>query len=698
MRPQTDARERESVLCDLASPDEEVRRLAVERAFVLPPEQAIPCLVDRLGDPIWRVRKVAVQRLAAGPAPGQAARALVAALADGENPGRRNAAVEALVACGRHSVAPLLVTLASPDPDVRKLVVDALAQIGDARAAGPVMEHLEDSDPNVRAAAADALGAVPAAGAPAALLRAATRAGEDPLVSFSALRTLAALDVEVGPEALGPALADATLRPAALLVLGRGDDPASGALLVKALADRSRPSREAAMRALLGQLARLDGERADALVAEIREVAAATPGLVEAAAARLARADLATRLLLVQFLGLVAAPAAAVPILRAARDEALTEVCLATLRAMGEPAEAAIDAEFGELDLESRQTACAIFGAGRGVRSAARLQAALADRSASLRAAAARAVGRRRLAACLPLLAQRLELAAQDGELESEEEVEALSLALGELAGPGAEPALVERAVALLAARVAGAGEGVRVAIAGVLGAIGRPTDVGLLASLLKDPAAAVRRSAVEALARLDPGGAGEPLRLALADESAGVRCAAARALGAAHSDAVQGDLASLAEDADPRVRAAAARALARRFAGSCDAGLRERSQAILDAALRDEASVALAAAEALRELGGEVAARGAALLERAEPELLREGIRCAASAPVLVRADALLSLVSHPDWSVRAEAIETLAARRVARAVLPILGRLEVEQDSYVREVILRALERLEG
>ena len=70
---------------------------------------------------------------------------------------------------------------------------------------------------------------------------------------------------------------------------------------------------------------------------------------------------------------------------------------------------------------------------------------------------------------------------------------------------------------------------------------------------------------------------------------------------------------------------------------------------------------------------------------------------------PVLVdvRADLverLLPLVSHPDWSVRAEAIQTLADRGTAKAVPAILRRLETEQDEFVRTVTLRALERLEG
>ena len=60
-----------------------------------------------------------------------------------------------------------------------------------------------------------------------------------------------------------------------------------------------------------------------------------------------------------------------------------------------------------------------------------------------------------------------------------------------------------------------------------------RSEDTQLVTFLLKDPSALVRRAAVDALARLEPGTAAEPLRLALADEAATVRIAAAVALGA---------------------------------------------------------------------------------------------------------------------------------------------------------------------
>jgi HEAT repeat protein len=82
----------------------------------------------------------------------------------------------------------------------------------------------------------------------------------------------------------------------------------------------------------------------------------------------------------------------------------------------------------------------------------------------------------------------------------------------------------------------------------------------------------------------------------------------------------------------------------------------------------------------------------------RPEPELTQEAVRCIGETGDAEAVEALLPLVSHREWTVRAEAIQVLADRGVSKAVPPILRRLETEQDDFVRDAILRALDRLEG
>lgn len=696
-----DERDRADLLRDLSDADPEVRRLAVERIDALDDAEALSCLIERLGDPDWRVRKSTVQRIAARSDRDVSAGRLIAALGDGENPGRRNSAVEALVEIGEQAVEVLVAACEDDDADVRKFVVDALAGIGSDAATPALCARLCDADPNVRAAAADALGAVGGPAALAALRGIAVDAGQDPLVRFSALHALDTLEEPMRADELAGVLADPMLGPAGLALLGRcEDDPMALDLLVKGLASGVRAARESSMRGVLRLAARADGAAQAVLAARLDEVARAHPGVVSSAVARLPEADLGTQLALVQFLGLLRASDAALPILEVGRDEALAQVALGTLAAIGAAAVEAIDAAWTQLPQDRRRAACEVLGRVGGPRAVERLVAELDDADPMLRAAAARAIGALRVEQALVPLVRRLERAAPEDELEGEAERSALCEAIAALAAPDAEgrsPAIAARAVELLASVLSGANDETRLCAARALGQIARREDGELVALLMKDPSARVRRAAVEAIARLEPDRTPEPLHLAIGDESAAVRIAAARALGASRSAGVFDDLRRLAEDEDVRVRAMAVAAVGRRFAADPTPAVRAAALEVLGRACEDEAPVALALVEAVNEVGGEAAGYVVPLLGRSEPEVVREAIRCFGSHAESGELEALLPLVSHADWSVRAEVVEILAERRVRQAVPAILRRLETEQDDVVRSVTLAALQRLE-
>jgi HEAT repeat protein len=695
-----DLRERQSIREDLRSSDEEVRRLAVERLAALDSE-ALELLVERLGDASWRVRKAAVARLVASPRSELVADALLAALSDGDDPGRRNAAVEALVGCGAALVPRLLEASKSGDVDVRKLVVDALAGIRDARAVARLVEMLDDADPNVRGAAADALGTTGQAAASLALLRLATRE-EEPLVRLSALRALAQLDAVVTAAELGSACDDPLLRPAAYALLGRSEDPAAAEVLLKGLGSASRSAREAAIEALLRILAGSEATAAQALVARARERVPAGSRAEQDALERLVEGDLPLRLVLVQFLGLLGRRELVVPILGAGGDEALAEVAAGALEAMGAVAEDTLDEAWPQLPGAARALACRVLAGSQGARAGRRLLQALDDPDPECRVAALRALGATPRLEALPTLVRRLAAAGSEPEWDADGELEAIGSTLLAIAGGPQGPAAVAEVSDLLVARLPVAGEAERVQIARVLARLEAPGARASMGLLLADPSPAVRRNAVEALAREPaPEAATESLRIALADESPLVRIAAAGVLSLAGTPAVLEDLACLARDEDVRVRAAAVRAVASRAAGA-DGGtpeLRERCLALLGAALDDEGAVALAAIEGLDRLGDPSSARLALVaLERADPEILRAVLRCIGSHGDAESLERVLPLVAHREWSVRAEATQVLAERRVGKAIPPILRRLETEQDDFVRSVILRALARLEG
>lgn len=697
-----DDRDRANVLEDLRDADPEVRRLAVERIDALGDDEALAHLVERLGDPDWRVRKSTVQRIAARPDPDEASQKLIAALGDGENPGRRNSAVEALVAIGARAVASLVAACSDEDADVRKFVVDALAGIGSEAATAALCARLADPDANVRAAAADALGSIGGAAARAALRATATDSAQDPLVRFSALHALDTLEEPMRADELAGVLGDPMLGPAGLALLGRCEsDPMALDALLKGLASSVRAARESSMRGVLRLAGRLDGAALGDLAARLAEVSSATPNITSSAISHLPDADLGTQLALVQFLGLLRARSAVVPILEVGRDEALAQVALGALAEIGPDAAEELDAAWTLLSQERRRAACEVLGRVGGPRAVERLIAALDDGDPMLRAGAARAIGALRVEKALAALVRRLECAAPEDDPEGEAERGALCDAIVALAGPDAEgrsPAPAARAVELLAGLLPGAGDETRLSAACALGGIARREDAALVALLMKDPSARVRRAAVDAIARLEPDRTPEPLHLAIADESAAVRIAAARALGASRSDSVFDDLRRLAEDEDVRVRAMAVSAVGRRFAGDPEPGIRAAALAVLGRACEDAAPVALALVEAVKEIGGEAAGYVVPLLGRSEPEVVREAVRCFGDHAESAELEALLPLVSHPDWAVRAEVVEILAERGVRQAVPAILRRLETEQDDVVRSVTLAALQRLES
>jgi len=210
-----------------------------------------------------------------------------------------------------------------------------------------------------------------------------------------------------------------------------------------------------------------------------------------------------------------------------------------------------------------------------------------------------------------------------------------------------------------------------------------------------------VRRAAVDALSRLAPGSVSEPLRLALADESPGVRVAAAVALGRSRDAAALDDLRRLFHDEDEGVRAAAVRAVGAMADRETGAGAELPTDEVVQLvglALSDGGAVAMAATEALARIGGPAAARSAsALLTRNEPELVHAAVCCIGQHGDLEVVEDLMALVAHDSWTVRSEVIQTLAERRIVKAIPAILRRLEVERDDFVRDVILRALRRLE-
>ena len=136
-------------------------------------------------------------------------------------------------------------------------------------------------------------------------------------------------------------------------------------------------------------------------------------------------------------------------------------------------------------------------------------------------------------------------------------------------------------------------------------------------------------------------------MRLALGDESSAVRIAAAKVLGDSGQPDSAEDLMRLLSDEDARVVAVAVRSLGRlhRLA----VGPTEIVYDVIERSLAGDPMVALAAAEALVEVGGDFAgAIAAGALAREEPEVLRTIVSCIGLHGKEDDLSQAIALVSH--------------------------------------------------
>lgn len=228
-----------------------VRREALEELAEQGGEDGVAVLVESLKDDHPGVQQAALTGLIR--IGGGAVMARLLGLLR-EPPAIRNMALEVIEQIMPGALEVALPLLASPDANVRKMVIDALGKQTDRRVVQPLLRRLKDPNANVRASAAEALGHLRAREAVPELI---ALLQDDEWVAFSAVAALA----EIGdPSALQP-----------LLDLAQGGREALRYAALEAIAGLDREGRT--VPALLALTASAEAELRPALIKALASVA-----------------------------------------------------------------------------------------------------------------------------------------------------------------------------------------------------------------------------------------------------------------------------------------------------------------------------------------------------------------------------------------------------------------------------------------
>ncbi len=668
----------------LASEDPEVRRRAVAALERDDESTRGAKLMTALGDTDWRVRKEAA-RLAIQVAESWGLLPdLVDAICQGENVGLRNAALEVLERLGPRASSALLVALPRVPDTARKFVVAALGFSGGA-GVEKLAELSNDSDPNTAQAALEALANVGGARAEEALRQ--HLASADPVQRLAALEGLERKEARLTLAELRPLLEDRLVRRLAVRVLGFSDDPAAANALFLAMDEAGATvSTEAAI--ALGRVLDRGGPPAREVVELARDLKPETRLLLRSLAAvgRDAARRAATWILLLARDQEVLSTAAEL-----AADDRLPPVALSAISAWGTDAVSPLLAISATLPSRARAAALSI--------ASDLASAALPGLSPPVHDAVLGAL-RDAVASEDPVaVAAAAEAMAQWAEASDANALVSAAERFGDQVARAAGHALV-----CLAKREGASVEHVlkHVTFDGPLGAALLPAalEIGgaaatdrLQATLSADDARA-RRAAVLALPRLGAERALELAGFALADEDVDVQVAAVHVLAQLEDSAKKklgAEHLRLALRAlfEPVV-AAAARALGAIGDRSSMAALREL--------LSDSrAGVAVAAMESLRMLDDPmlddllVEALG-----QTDEELVKEALRAIAQSSTVRRAARVALGLEHSAWDVRQLAAQLLGPLGGEGTREALEARLAREGDASVRDAIEEALERL--
>lgn len=676
------------VRASLTDGEPEVRRRAAQDIPTLPAPESCELLLAALGDEDWRVRKEAAA-IATRVEPRTAVVFAVArALAEHDNIGLRNAAVEALILIGPDAVPGAIDALDRLDADGRKLAVEVLAGAPTLAGMKTLVRASRDPDVNVVVAAVEGLGKADLAGEEARELATTTLTAllgsegcEHTQVRVAALDALRALEAPISWTSLEPLLADTLLKRSAIAAAAGNIAPRALLTLAQTIADPSPSLSREATRSLGRSLEEAWNDGA------LVEIAAKNLRASPAAHARLRvlakEADEPARGAAILALGLVRDPDDVSLIADALQVDDVAERAEAALHLFGQEAvEPLLVAGLGAApSLRGATISMLPDLAPSESEPLVAVREALEDPSPEVVAPALKSLAIVGAASDLSAVARHTQSA--DRKVAS--------------AAHGALSAIATRHVAPAREMLAGVDprgdDALWAAI--VIEALARagaaaPSDAEFLESALTHREAAVRRSAIDALAAIGGEDAAQSVTVSLADEEAVVALAAIRALGrlgraeqlaslaATTRDPIRlGTVIRALRDADPERAFAAARPL-----------LRSR-----------EPSIAAAAIDVVGGVGleGHVEALMSAT-DHPDHEVVKLALGEIAKLGDERALTALASAIDHDAETVRRCAAELLGALGPDGESI-LRARLDRERSPEVRRSIMQALaERSSG
>jgi HEAT repeat protein len=633
--------------------------------------QAVPLLLRAMTDTDWRVRKTAVEALVA--IEGKSViTGLIEALKIEDNAGARNSAIEALVQIGGPALEDLLTVLTTPDPDVRKFVIDTLGDIKDSRAVPAMITRLvDDDDENIRVAAAEALGKIRDPRAVDALMACLNR-HQHGWLDYAAAEALG----EIGDQrALGPLLAAldrSSLREPVLESLGKIGNASTIDPLIVSLADELRIVREVSIVAIAAVYRKSTAPDRLRIIESMRaRVVERAVDLLEetlvSSAGDLQKAAIA-------LLGWIGQESSIRKLLSLLNEEELRESVAHSLTHIDKDKACILLPYLSNDNALVRRTIAEVLGEAECVETEGHLILLLRDENGHVRSAAATALGRLRSRQAIPPL---LDLLRDDYENVQETAINALA-AIGD-----------ESVLDGLTKDFSSHDASMRRNIVLLLGKFSTEKAVDALAFALKDEEPDVRKAVVKALGNAPGTKALRPLLLAITDDDPDVRMLAADALGDTGAPEAREALIALLADTDLWVRAAAARGLGR--IGGNKAG--EMLAAHLDTA---SDIFLLALVEVLGRL--HYAPACGPLLKLAgheDPEVRKTVLVALAGYEGDDVLRTVIARLSDPHWSVRKAAVEALKHNRDT-AVESLLAKIaDGDPDTAVRQAANEALGR---